>query len=142
MNPAVPKTAFCRSSFSVVTASITRLHDDLLFYFWHQSVPLSPAMCKRRINYIIQFLHKCRVIKTTKTKLPYTLYRRPLISSWPTSYCASGNRGQLSYRSLLRYTKHSIYNCILSFLDSSALHLGVFASFNTWTTWSQSACME
>ena len=75
---------------------ITRFHDGPLFYFWYQYVPLSPMMCKRCIDYAVLAQASS---KTTKTKSPYTLYRRPLAAGQHHTV-PPGNRGQLNYNSL------------------------------------------
>ena len=109
-------TRRCRKSSFVLLllfpfARITRDCENFIPFFWYQPVQLTMAHpCD---TFVFSRIHRLSS-KTTKTKSPYMLYRRPLAAGQRHSV-PPGNRGEHSYRSLPSYTNTSL-QLFISFL--------------------------
>ena len=104
-------------------------HQAMFFHhFWYQSVPLVVALF-----HSVSVFQKLSNIssKSTKTKSPDALYRRPLAAGQHHTV-PPGNSGEHTYKTLPSYTQHSV-TAVSKLSSSSVLHFCVSASSNTRT---------
>ena len=129
LNLVVPKITFCHSS-----SFFSRVHDISIMQKLH--TVLSVSTCSLTISRTTfrrpRFILDSR--KTTKTKSPFTLYRRPLAAGWHHTV-PRGNHDKLTYESLPSYTHSTPLQLFLRFLVVLlCTSFCVSTSFHTRTT--------
>ena len=113
---------------SPITTISRYFRNFIIPFFWYQHVPLTVAQHFHARPFVLSWIH-WRLSKSTKTKLPYTLYRWPLAPGKHQTV-PPGNCGKPIYKSLPSYTQHSV-TAASKLSSSSAPHFCVSASFNT-----------